>query len=443
MKVIIKQNEDFTNIIGSQTFNPRKIYRKSNFAIIVSYNQFYILHNSFTKETILLTDDEKYRIIDNFNYDNQDCKYLIKNWFFVPADFDELLLYRQFNQISILLHNKSAINNFTILTTTNCNARCFYCYENGIIHENMSEIIASDVANYITNVARGNNVNIKWFGGEPLVNTRAIDIISENLKNNNVNFTSSMITNGFLFNDEMIKRAKNKWNLKQVQITLDGNEEVYNKTKAYVYNNVSPYRIVINNIKRLLDAEIGVTIRVNIGLHNLDNIQNLIEEMCNKFLGKKNLYISPSVLYHLTEKLDFDQQSLLLNKLIIIKSFLLEKSVLISKNLSRIKNNSCMADRDNCVVITPTGQLTKCEHHIYDEICGDIYNGMNDMEVINTWKSREMISENCTTCEFLPNCINLKKCPIKSSKCNQFDYRLKRSEIEVLLIDYCKKNNYI
>ena len=43
-----------------------------------------------------------------------------------------------------------------------------------------------------------------------------------------------MISNGYLFSEEIIDRAARLWELRNVQITLDGTEKVYNETKAYI-----------------------------------------------------------------------------------------------------------------------------------------------------------------------------------------------------------------
>ena len=67
-----------------------------------------------------------------------------------------------------------------------------------------------------------------------------------------------MISNGYLFNDDTIKEAKEEWQLTKVQITLDGTEQIYNRCKAYIYKDVNAYRRVIGNIHLLQDADIHV-----------------------------------------------------------------------------------------------------------------------------------------------------------------------------------------
>ena len=112
---------------------------------------------------------------------------------------------------------------FTVFTTTGCNARCPYCYEHGIDAISMNNKVAIDTAKYI-NISRMPNtkIHLKWFGGEPLLNGDAINTICEYLINANVDFFSSITSNGYLFDKYTNEEIIEKWHLKRVQITLDG-----------------------------------------------------------------------------------------------------------------------------------------------------------------------------------------------------------------------------
>ena len=72
------------------------------------------------------------------------------------------------SEISKLLTEKG-IENYTILTTTNCNARCFYCYESNLPHINMEETTAKRLVEYMIENKESNTLRRHWFGGEPLV----------------------------------------------------------------------------------------------------------------------------------------------------------------------------------------------------------------------------------------------------------------------------------
>lgn len=62
----------------------------------------------------------------------------------------------------------------------------------------------------------------------------------------------------YLFDGATVEQAVSHWKLKSVQITLDGTEEIYNRSKAFIYKDgKSPYQVVLANIQRLLDAGVS------------------------------------------------------------------------------------------------------------------------------------------------------------------------------------------
>jgi sulfatase maturation enzyme AslB (radical SAM superfamily) len=161
----------------------------------------------------------------DYEYNNMNtelpCDYssfLYGNYFLVREDFDENQVIDDFKK-----HFRSYIGptyldkpkHFTILTTSKCNARCTYCYEQLIPNKrHMSEKVAMDIVEYIIkNANREEPISFEWFGGEPLYNYRIVDIISSNICSAGIDFTSNMISNGYLFDDDIIARAKSIWKL--------------------------------------------------------------------------------------------------------------------------------------------------------------------------------------------------------------------------------------
>lgn len=119
----------------------------------------------------------------------------------------------------------------------------------------------------------GEKVGIQWFGGEPLFNKAVIDIICNDLTAKGVEYHSTMISNGYLFDDATVKQAVELWKLKRIQITLDG---------------PSSYQVVLANIERLLDAGVSVGIRLNMDNHNAENLMLLADELHERFAGRKH-----------------------------------------------------------------------------------------------------------------------------------------------------------
>ena len=148
-----------------------------------------------------------------------------------------LLIEDNVNELDIIKYdifktNSNDGNAFRILTTTACNAKCPYCYEKGIKTETMTLDMADKVAKFIEQQSTTNaGITLEWFGGEPLVNPSVISVITRKLKNDGYIIKSAALTtNGILFTDELIEVAKTEWQLTNVQITLDGVNEIHDSS---------------------------------------------------------------------------------------------------------------------------------------------------------------------------------------------------------------------
>ena len=92
----------------------------------------------------------------------------------------------------------------TILPTTNCNARCWYCYERGIEHCDMSQSTIDHTISFITDqFSTGQELSINWFGGEPLMHFEAIKQITEAVKSAGYTLNTCITTNGSMITPEL------------------------------------------------------------------------------------------------------------------------------------------------------------------------------------------------------------------------------------------------
>ncbi|MBQ3557098.1 MAG: 4Fe-4S cluster-binding domain-containing protein [Oscillospiraceae bacterium] len=367
-----------------------------------------LLFNLMTREMVLLTEEEYSRATE--------LDYLRQRWFIVPEQLDEKECMEFVRLIfKSKTKSKGEITGYTIFTTTDCNARCFYCFELGRSRIPMSEETAHKTAEYIKSHCGGKKVKISWFGGEPLMNPTAIDIICDDLREAGIEFTSSMVSNGYLFDDALAEKAENKWNLKRIQITLDGTEDVYNRIKAFVYSDTNPYQIVLNNIRRLLDREIQVVIRLNMDLHNAEDLLVLAEELTRRFGGEKLLRVYAHHLFQdgvanaerYTDA-EWNEREAAMNRL---NEKLLGGGLLSRGVISRdVKMNHCMADNDKCITIVPDGNIGVCEHYSETEFVGHLDREGFDAEMVAAWKQTMPEVPECADCFYYPECYKLKKC---------------------------------
>ena len=183
------------------------------------YNYFFVVdgvdyvYNTFSGGLSELEKGCKERLLNFDSYDgNIDSFYTaaISNGFIVKADVDELEILN-FYRSDMICQERQTV--YEILPTTACNARCFYCFEEGVKFHSMSMETASQVCKFIIGQNKHTQkVLIQWFGGEPLLNPDVITYITQTLDaefaSKGVQVNYQMTTNGSLITDEMLKLFK-------------------------------------------------------------------------------------------------------------------------------------------------------------------------------------------------------------------------------------------
>lgn len=412
MQIIRETIKPFNLLLKKQKRRQGETYRLMNFVVEQPVDEGLLLYHTMTKALLLLSPEEAAQ----YRQDPTALPNLVEDWFLVPLSHDDRLLSRQMRDVARMLDRTTdAITHYTIMTTTDCNARCFYCYEMGRPRVPMSEDTAQHTADYIIRHCQGKKVSITWFGGEPLYNKRVITLICQRLQEAGISYESSMVSNGFLINDDIVREAIDLWHLKWVQITLDGTEKIYNRSKAYIYKDVNAYRRVMDNIHRLQAAGISVKIRLNIDTYNADNLKELVEELHLEFCDTKGISVYLHTLFEASvgSKAMHNEQkrTFIYQQMEDIRCHLDKYRLARSNKLKHhVRTNSCQADNDQCIVITPTGHLGKCEHYTEDHFVGHIDHEDIDVDMVKRFKERLDETEACATCQAYPICFMLKLC---------------------------------
>lgn len=126
---------------------------------------------------------------------------MYKNGFLVDKNCDECSIIER---IRAEIMAKSVVQNIVILTTTDCNARCYYCFEHGIEPLYMQEATAEAIIQYCKKNYKEKEIAITWFGGEPLLNWSIIKYITLGLIDAGYELVSHVTTNGSLVNQEIL-----------------------------------------------------------------------------------------------------------------------------------------------------------------------------------------------------------------------------------------------
>ena len=412
MQAIYQTVTPFNQLLKKQKIRPGQTYRPMYYVVEQPVDEGLLLYHTMTKAMLLLTPEE----VEIYKTNPTTLPQLVEQWFLVPQSHDDRLLSRQIRDVARMLEKKtSVITSYTIMTTTDCNARCFYCYELGRPRVPMSKDTAIKTADYIISHCKGEKVSLRWFGGEPLYNKPVISLICRRLKDAGIDYHSTMISNGYLFNDDTIKEAKDEWRMKKVQITLDGTEQTYNRCKAYIYKDVNAYRRVIGNIHKLQDAGIHVSIRLNIDMHNAENLLELAEELHTEFCNPKGISVYMHALFEEVKGSkaihDDEKRKFVFCQMNDIDALLKKYGFVRPRSLNRqVKTNHCMADNDRSVLIAPDGHIGKCEHYSEDHFVGQIGNEDRDTQMVKKFKETRDEIDACATCFNFPDCVWLKLC---------------------------------
>ena len=151
---------------------------------------------------------------------------------------------------------------FRILTTTACNAHCPYCYEKGFPLQTMDAECARSTAAFILRRYEEQSlpVTLEWYGGEPLMNPRAISLICEALQAADVPFVSNLTTNGLLLTPALMEVLVHVWRTHAVQITIEAVHAAYAREKGVPRDS---FRRLLASMEQLLQSGVRVKVRIN------------------------------------------------------------------------------------------------------------------------------------------------------------------------------------
>ncbi len=364
-----------------------------------------------------LMDDKTYTLyseIDKFEYDendSEDIKEILANGYIVPEDFDEfknIELQHRFARYSA-----SGALHITIAPTMKCNMQCPYCYE---FKENkdMSPIIQEKLVEFLKNYLALNSeiksLSIAWYGGEPLLKKDVIYKISEKVikycNENNIIYTSNIVTNGVLLDYNTAKTLKEQCLVSKAQITLDGMEKMNNKTRI-LKSKENSFEIITNNIEAIKDI-MKVSVRMNVSKNNVGDCRKVVKYFNDKGWSEKvELYFSPVIAYENssseTKKSCFTYEEF--NDISIELDQALVNNKLKDNITYPINFFGCSALGVNSLVIDPEGNFCKCWHRINlpKYYVGNVYSGISLNKENMDWLMLD-IPDKCKKCNTLPVC---------------------------------------
>lgn len=163
------------------------------------------------------------------------------------------------DDVSLVNKIKPAIKAMCLNMTHDCNLRCEYCFASQGSYNGERALLKFETGKkaldfLVKNSGSRRNLEVDFFGGEPLMNFETIKMLVEYgrtiEKEYNKNFRFTITTNGVLLDDEKIDYINE--NMDNVVLSIDGRKNTNDRMRKTV-NGKGSYDIIVNNFKNFVN----------------------------------------------------------------------------------------------------------------------------------------------------------------------------------------------
>jgi uncharacterized protein len=300
-----------------------------------------------------------------------------------------------------------------------CNLACRYCFAEEGEYRGHRELMSYEVGKQaldflIANSGSRKNLEVDFFGGEPLMNFQVVkDLVKygreqEVLYNKKFRFT--LTTNGILLDDEIMEFANKE--MSNVVLSIDGRKEINDKMRPS-RNGKGSYDLILPKFQKLAESrnQTGYYVRGTFTHNNLDFSED-VKHLAD--LGFKQISVEPVVSlpeepYAITEedlpKL-FDEYDKLAKLMLEYKKE--GKDFNFFHFMIDLTGGPCVAKRlSGCgsgteyLAVTPWGDLYPCHQFvgIPEYLMGNVFEGVKTPEIREEFRVCNVYAkEKCKNC---------------------------------------------
>ncbi len=203
--------------------------------------------------------------------------YLAGRGFIIPHETNELrTIQYEFGRE----HYRNDRLELILLASEDCNFRCTYCYEDfkrGTMRPDVRQGVKNLVKSRLDTLRE---LEIWWFGGEPLYGMRAIDDLApffhEVSVERGIKLTSNMTTNGYLLTKDVADRLL-AWGVTDFQITVDGMPDDHDRHRS-ARDGSSTFQVIFDNLQAMSERteEFSIVIRINFDRENSPGLERFL-----------------------------------------------------------------------------------------------------------------------------------------------------------------------
>lgn len=309
-----------------------------------------------------------------------------------------------------------------IAPTLACNMACPYCYEGHKAGRMSPRVVESLIAFVEKRSANLRDLQISWYGGEPLLAMDVIEDISESMmelaREHKFTYGGSIITNGYLLTRETVDRLVGL-RVMSAQVTLDGPAATHDQ-KRPLKNGGKSFSVIVENLKYAADR-MRISIRVNVDKNSRPELGSELgaELTAAGLRDKVSVYfgmIEPATQAcasnseNCFESKAFSENEVLLTHELMNQGFRAEK-------LPGPILNFCFGQLSNSFLIDPEGEMYRCFNYVGDKTksMGNITQEVDyhHPEFVRIYDFDPFEVDACRECSILPICLGA--CPARRS----------------------------
>ena len=282
-----------------------------------------------------------------------------------------------------------------------CNLNCSYCFASQGKYHGERALMSLEVGKraidfLIENSGTRHNLEVDFFGGEPLMNWEVVKQIVAYArsveKQHSKNFRFTLTTNGMLINDEVIEFANRE--MSNVVLSLDGRREVHDATRVD-YAGYGSYDRIVPKFQKLVAARggKGYYMRGTFTHRNPDFTKDVLHMADLGFteLSMEPVVAAPDDPMALTPTdIEIVKQQYELLATEMLRRERAGKPITFYHYMIDLTAGPCIYKRiSGCgsgteyMAVTPWGDLYPCHQFVGEEAyrLGDIWNGVTNREL--------------------------------------------------------------
>ena len=323
------------------------------------------------------------------------------------------------NKVNDLKNRDISIKALCLHVAHTCNLNCEYCFASQGKYHGKRALMSFEVGKkaidfLIENSGKRRNLEVDFFGGEPLLNfevVKQIVLYARNIeKKYNKNFRFTLTTNGINLNDEIIDFANKE--MYNVVLSLDGRKEIHDNLRKTINGNGS-YDIIV---PKFLDfakkrGNKSYYVRGTFTHNNTDFTKDIFHMADLGFteLSMEPVVCSPSEEYALTEKdlpILYEQYEILAKEM--LKREKEGKPFVFYHYMLDLQNGPCIYKRiSGCgsgteyLAVTPWGELFPCHQFVGDKkySLGNVFDGVKNTKLVEKFRNCNAYSrKECLSC---------------------------------------------